>query len=42
LRGAAFAARQAQSGWAGERIMTIRDFRHARYALADAEVIAMD
>ena len=29
-------------GWAGERIMTIRDFRHARYALADAEVIALD
>ena len=28
-------------GWSGERVMTIRDFRHARYAVADAEVIAL-
>ena len=28
-------------GWAGERIMTIRDFRHARYAVADAEIVAL-
>jgi len=28
-------------GWSGERVMTIRDFRHARYAVADAEVVAL-
>lgn len=28
-------------GFAGERVMTIRDFRHARYAAADAEMIAL-
>lgn len=25
--------------WSGDRLVTIRDFRHARYAVADAEVI---
>ena len=29
-------------GWERNRIMTIRDFRHARYAVVDAEVIALD
>jgi RNA polymerase sigma-70 factor (ECF subfamily) len=28
--------------WGGERVTAIRDFRHARYAVADAEVIALD
>jgi RNA polymerase sigma-70 factor (ECF subfamily) len=28
--------------WSDDRLMTIRDFRHARYAVADAEVIAID
>jgi RNA polymerase sigma-70 factor (ECF subfamily) len=28
--------------WDGEQVMAIRDFRHARYAVADAEVIALD
>lgn len=28
-------------GWAGDRIMTIRDFYYARYAVADAEVVAL-
>ena len=28
-------------GWSDERVMTIRDFRHARYAVADADVIAL-
>jgi RNA polymerase sigma-70 factor (ECF subfamily) len=27
--------------WAGERIMSIRDFRHARYAVADAEIVML-
>jgi RNA polymerase sigma-70 factor, ECF subfamily len=27
--------------WSGDRLMTIRDFRHARYAVADAEVIML-
>jgi RNA polymerase sigma-70 factor (ECF subfamily) len=29
-------------GWTGGRVMTIRDFRHARYAVADAEIVALD
>jgi RNA polymerase sigma-70 factor (ECF subfamily) len=29
-------------GWADDRIMTIRDFYYARYAMADAEVIAYE
>ncbi len=28
-------------GWSGERVMTIRDFRHARYAVADADIVAL-
>ena len=28
-------------GWSGGRVTTIRDFRHARYAVADAEVVAL-
>jgi RNA polymerase sigma-70 factor (ECF subfamily) len=28
--------------WAGERISAIRDFRHARYALEGAEILALD
>ena len=27
--------------WAGESVMTIRDFRYARYAVADAEVVEL-
>ena len=28
-------------GWTGDRILTIRDFYYARYAVADAEVVAI-
>ena len=30
---------RANSGWSGDNVLTIRDFRHARYAIEGAEVV---